>query len=282
MEHELQKDSFKVASRLTSLRVYNTGLQQCTPGYRWGPGVRDHHLIHLILGGQGEYTFQGTTFALSRGDLFWAPPDEVITYRAEVDTPWRYCWVGFNGPDANALMQRTDFSIRQPILHLEEIQPAQTLLLDLYQARGSQSRDLARMAGHLYLFLAWLMEIAREGDQSHEPASWEHVRQACAFIANNFSSPIGVADIAAHVGVSRSLLYRAFQAQLSASPAQYLTQFRIQQACMLLERSSLAVKAVAYSVGFEDPLYFSRRFRELMGCTPGEYRAQRHNTNSSY
>ena len=54
----------------------------------------------------------------------------------------------------------------------------------------------------------------------------------------------------------------------------------VEQARLLLETSDLSVKSVAYSVGFEDPLYFSRRFRELAGCPPKTY-AQRGKEGSS-
>lgn len=271
MESGMHKDSFKVAGRLTALRVYNTGTQRCEPGYRWGPGVRDHYLIHCILEGRGTYTVRGVTYELVQGDLFLAQPDEVITYRADTASPWAYCWVGFNGPDAGALLRQTDFTPERPVLHPADEERSRELLLDIYRVRGNQPHDIAAMAGRLYLFLAWLMETARQEAGDRQQASWTHVQLACTYIANNFANPIGVAEIASHVGVSRSLLYRAFQAQLSMSPVQYLAQFRIRQACRLLERGALSVKAVAYSVGFEDPLYFSRRFRDLVGCTPGAY-----------
>ena len=106
------------------------------------------------------------------------------------------------------------------------------------------------------------------------------MRRACAFIANNYSRPISITDITRAVGVCRSRLYRAFEEQMGISPARYLTHFRIEQARLLLETSDLSVKSVAYSVGFEDPLYFSRRFRELAGCPPKTY-AQRGKEGSS-
>ena len=124
------------------------------------------------------------------------------------------------------------------------------------------------MTGALYQLLAALMRDrratgVRRGDDS--------VHQACEFIGNNLAMPITVEDIAAHVGLSRSRLYRLFMAELKLSPVQVLTQVRIRQACALLKRGDLSVKAVAASVGYENQLYFSRRFREIMGYTPTEY-----------
>ena len=48
------KNSYKVTEKeLVSLSVYNVGFQKCDPLYQWGPGIRDHYLIHYIISGKG-------------------------------------------------------------------------------------------------------------------------------------------------------------------------------------------------------------------------------------
>ena len=269
---DFRKDSFKLSARpLSSIVVYNTGVQRCEGGYRWGPGVRDHFLIHLVLSGQGSYSARDATYALRAGDLFLVRPDETISYAADADDPWHYCWVGFHGTDALSLLAQTDFTPSQPYLRLPDDLMLRPLLLAIYEARGSLPHDTARMAGRLYEFLAHLMGIAQRAAPGRIQVSQSHVHRACAYIAGNFADPITIESIARHAGVSRSLLYRAFRAELSLSPAAYLAQFRMRQACMLLRRQELSIKAVAFSVGYEEPLYFSRRFREIMGISPSVY-----------
>ena len=63
-------------------------------------------------------------------------------------------------------------------------------------------------------------------------------------------------DVADYTGISRSYLFRAFQAYQKQSPKEYLTEYRIRQACHLLRETGLSVASIAYSVGFEDNLYF--------------------------
>ncbi|MCL1964306.1 MAG: AraC family transcriptional regulator [Firmicutes bacterium] len=255
---------------LTSLTVYNTGLQQCEPGHSWGPGVRDHYLLHYVTAGRGVYTAEGETYRPMAGDMFLARPGETITYAADEEDPWSYCWVGFHGLDADALLKQTDFSLRRRMLAFGHDTPAK-LLTDIYRSAGGQPCEVVRMTGKLYVFLAWLMESAKAEPREKHQASREHVRLACEYIANNFSRPISVEDVARFVGVCRSRLYRAFAENMNTSPTQYLARFRMQQACLLLTQTDLSVKAVAFSVGFEDPLYFSRRFREVVGCVPSRY-----------
>ena len=52
------------------ISIYNCGLQSCEPGYTWGPGARDHYLIHLIAAGKGTYTLNGKVYELGPGDIF--------------------------------------------------------------------------------------------------------------------------------------------------------------------------------------------------------------------
>ena len=80
-------------------------------------------------------------------------------------------------------------------------------------------------------------------------------------------------DAARQAGVSRSYLYRAFQAEFGCSPSAYLIRYRIQRACQLLRHSQLSIDAVAASVGFQDPFYFSRAFHRETGSSPSAYRA---------
>ena len=73
------KYSFKTEEReALSLVVYNAGFQKCPPGYGWGPGVRDHYLLHYVVSGRGSYETGGRTFVLGAGDAFLAWPDTPI------------------------------------------------------------------------------------------------------------------------------------------------------------------------------------------------------------
>ena len=103
MIHESFKNSYKVENKLLSaLTVYNTGAQKCEPLYQWGPGVRDHYLIHYVVSGQGFYQdiLAQTIYSLKAGDVFMVFPGREVLYYAHKQDPWEYVWVGFNGTDA--------------------------------------------------------------------------------------------------------------------------------------------------------------------------------------
>ena len=80
-------------------------------------------------------------------------------------------------------------------------------------------------------------------------------------------------DIAKAVGVSRSHLYRVFMSNVGQSPIDYLTNYRISEACYLLKNSELSIAEIAVSVGFFDQFYFSRVFKKNKGVPPSRYLA---------
>ena len=73
--------------------------------------------------------------------------------------------------------------------------------------------------------------------------------------------------------ISRNYLYTLFKREYGVSPKEYLMTLRIQKAKLLFSDQSqpLSVSEVAYAVGFNDPLYFSRVFRKITGTSPSNY-----------
>ena len=265
----LYKRSFKARLRGASLFVHNVGLQRCEPNYRWGPGVRDHFLIHHVVEGKGEYTAAGVTHMVEAGQTFLAFPNTLITYAADAQTPWEYLWVGFDGSDARLLLSQTDFSPAQPVIRIEGGDRMRKLLLQIYASRGNRPAEAASMTGRLYLFLAYLVEQATRPAQA-ETTDTVALR-AAEFMEQSFAHPLQVEEVARFVGVSRSWLFRCFERRFSVSPSRYLAELRLARAALLLQTTQMNVAQVSFSVGYEDPEYFARVFRARFGCPPRTY-----------
>ena len=79
------KNSYKATKKeLVSLSVYNVGYQKCDSLYQWGPGVRDHYLIHYVISGCGYYELKNIKYELHAGDAFLVYPNQEVTYYADV------------------------------------------------------------------------------------------------------------------------------------------------------------------------------------------------------
>ncbi len=80
----------------------------------------------------------------------------------------------------------------------------------------------------------------------------------------NFS----VVDLADAVALSRSQLFRKVKAITNQTPIEFIRSFRLHRAMDMLQQQSGTVAEIAYSVGFQNPSYFSRCFQDQFGTLP--------------
>ena len=102
------------------------------------------------------------------------------------------------------------------------------------------------------------------------PAVIETIRQ----IELRLHEPLLVEALAREMGLSHNHLTRVFRAATSQTVKSYLTQRRMTKAQHLLQKSSTPIKAIAYSVGFEDLHAFNKAVRQHCGCSPRALRAK--------
>ena len=233
--------------------------------------MRDHYLIHLVVSGKGIFEVGGRTWEVSEGDLFFARPSQLIRYTADEQQPWEYSWVGFNGACAHKLAAQLPFTDDAPVHHTSDPDGMRAALNNIYSSRGLQPQDEAAMVGYLYLFIAALMRETSAGKPHTASSSSQYVLNAIKYIQFNYSHDISIDDVAKSVGVSRSHLYRVFMLNVGKSPIDYLTEYRINEACKLLRAGNLSIAEVAVSVGFFDQFYFSRVFKRAKGVPPSKY-----------
>ena len=266
------KSSYKTAGKeLMSLSVYNVGYQKCEPRYQLGPGIRDHYLILYIISGSGTYASGDKEYGLYAGDCFIVYPHREISYTADKHNPWEYAWVGFNGPDAGLILSSTDFTPDAPYIRKEPHgMQIEELIRSIYNAKGNGFTSTIQMTGRLYELLALFVNDAAT-ETMHSVAQL-YVKHAVEYIVENYSDPISIEDVASYIGVSRSQLFRCFQSVIGKSPKEYLTEYRIKQACHLLSDTSFSMNAIANSLGFDNSLYFSKAFHKAQGISPSEYR----------
>jgi transcriptional regulator GlxA family with amidase domain len=101
-----------------------------------------------------------------------------------------------------------------------------------------------------------------------------HLRRAKDWMDAHYGEPLDVERLAGMAGWSRYHFIRSFAAAYGETPKAYLTRRRIERAQDLLRSVNLTVTEICVAVGFTSLGTFSRRFTELAGMSPSEYRAQ--------
>ena len=79
-------------------------------------------------------------------------------------------------------------------------------------------------------------------------------------------------DLCREMGMSRVYFYKKILSLTDKTPSEFIRFIRLKRAAELLEKSQLFVNEVAYQVGFNDPKYFRKYFKDEFGVSPNEYK----------
>jgi AraC-like DNA-binding protein len=83
---------------------------------------------------------------------------------------------------------------------------------------------------------------------------------------------ITLQELSKHYNYSASRFSSLFKQKTGYSPIDYFIQMKMQKASQQLDFTDHSVKDIAMSMGFDDPYYFSKRFRKIIGMSPKQYR----------
>ena len=258
--------------RFRDLRLVFAGRESCSPLHSWGPAVRPNYIIHYILEGKGIYQCGNETWDLHAREGFLIEPETQTFYQADAQTPWTYCWVGFDGDLAADLIREMGLGEERLTFFCEAKEELEQIFEKLMKYQQlSEENDLI-LESELYRLFALLIKNMNVTERGSSPQRNDYVQGAVRFIRNNYYNPISVEDIAAYTGINRSYLYTLFREETGMSPSEYLMTFRLTRAAELLRLTGYSIESIAYSCGYQDPLVFSKAFKRKYAITPLKYR----------
>lgn len=241
----------------------------------WRPRGSGDWLLIVTTAGAGRVRVRGETLRLEAGDALLYAPDAEQDYATD-DVPgrWHLRWAHFRPrphwrpwltwPQAVAgvARQRLEGSAAQMV------QAAMARLVTAQRIGGIARDDLAMNA--LEEVLLWIHRAAGGGRGARVD---ERAQRAAEYLATHPHEPFDLARLAAHCGLSASRLSHLFKAELGTTPQRYSEDVRLTIARQLVTQTTLPIGAIAAEVGFTDPLYFSRRFRQKHQQPPSALRS---------
>ena len=101
------------------------------------------------------------------------------------------------------------------------------------------------------------------------------IEKAVKYVEENISrSDLSVEELAREMGMSRVHLYKKISALTGKSPIEFIRLLRLKRATQYLSESQLTIAEIAYRLGFNNPKYFSKYFKEEFGILPSEYQGK--------
>lgn len=232
-------------------------------------GRADYQLLYVTEG--VLYTIvDGVETENKAGSLILYKPGEPQHYFSEGGEVISYFWIHFSGRLAGSLLEqclpigegRMDFPVSQDDVRIitqmiEEINRKivgyQMKLMSLFiELLTNMSRRMAADRKNLQNYMRLQKAIRSMEQASYRNFSVKEFAQMCNMSENHF----------AHV----------FKEVTGKAPMQYRDDLRMEKAAALLAHTDMPVSGVAEYVGFEDALYFSRRFKKYFKVSPTKYR----------
>ncbi len=268
----LNYNNFSEKCTVSDLSVLSCGFQNCSPLHSFGPAIRDYYLLHFVKKGTGVFTTSQGRFPIHEGGMFLIYPSEVTFYCADQEDPWDYFWVGFVGIKARQLLARIGFSESHPVLNTLSVSEVGLLFSQMNQLVSTSNMPDLGCLGILYQIFQYFIEEDPHEKLASQNNTRLYIEKSIHYFEENYPYAISIQNLAAHLGLDRTTLFRNFIRECGFAPQEYLIRFRMKKACELLRKTTLSIAEISSSVGMDNSAHFATIFKNRLGISPREYR----------
>lgn len=127
--------------------------------------------------------------------------------------------------------------------------------------------NLLRLKTELYALLDMIIAPIGQESKTYYP-----IRAGVKALCNEWDQDIKIDKYADMCGISTAYFYQCFRKWSGKSPVEYRNALRLENAETLLRLTDMYIKEISYKVGFSDPYYFCRLFKQYYGESPQKYR----------
>jgi AraC-like DNA-binding protein len=237
----------------------------------------DYYVVALV--DQGVQSF------FCAGNRYVTPPDGLIllnpaeTHTGEPVDEGGFCYRAFYPTVAhleNAIFECTGRHLPAPLFTTPRTDDK--LLAQAVRALHialTEEANVLECESRLLWTLVQLVQRFSDSRAAEEHQGNEHraIQRIRHYIHEHYAESISLADLASHVHFSRYYLLRTFRKEVGMPPHAYLESIRIQQAQTLIAAGA-PLAQVAQAVGYSSQSHFTRRFKQIIGVTPGVYAEQ--------
>lgn len=220
----------------------------------------------LVVSGTAAINYYGKKETLAPGTLFFAFP--AVPYVLESSPDFTYLYISYLGLRANMLMDRLRINPEHFVFHGFE----NSIPIWMDTIRTADIMPELAAESMLLLTLMKLGNTLHAGEKQDVSQTAQTMLLVKKAIDDGFaSSELSVEQLSRDFGYHRKYLSSAFKKHFKVGIQEYLTQLRVNRACLLIEQGYTCVKDIAPLCGYSDAMYFSKVFRKKMDMPPKTY-----------
>lgn len=257
-------------------------LHICSIGYY--PKAKDHYtyrkkglpenFLFYCVDGQGWYEIKGQHYDVKPNEFFILPQNTEHAYGSKQNQPWSIYWIHFGGDSLAALNEIQEVQKHFKPSYIRNNGDVIPLFTKIYKTLelGYSIDNLLFANMCLSQFLTLFVYNSRHYE-SATADNMDCVDSAILFMQEHINDNISLNELSNQYNYSVSRFSNLFKQKTGHAPIDYFVQMKMQKACQLLDFTTRSIKDIAFSMGFDDPYYFSKRFRTVIGLSPKKYRA---------
>lgn len=231
----------------------------------------DHLLMHCVQG-SGWLEVAGDRQTVRAGDVMVLPAGNGHAYGADTTSPWTLYWCHLGGATVDAFLSPLLGGERFVLNHAGVSTPLLSEWQALLECRspGYEPERLQLMAARLRLLL---LVLAQSGRQAGGVRSRLDVAMVQAWMQAHLDQAVSLEHLAVVAGMEKFHFARTFRRLTGQAPLAHFQHRRMAKACEWLDAGEEGIGEIALRLGYTDPHYFSRQFRQVIGMAPSAYRA---------
>ncbi len=251
--------------------VMEIGRSTPAPGATPNKLYRNVYVIHFVISGKGEYYGHPVNGPCA----FLECPNTPHWYIVDSDPnapQWNQYWVMFAGEGVREWMVKAGLPTEPTVFPCPYINQAFQILQKLQQKSTYDNCDdqFRMLSGLLELFS---LHAASQKTKLASERKIFTMRTICHYIHGNFATIQEEKELAKLVHLSTSYMRKLFKSEFGISPMQYLAEYRIRCAKMMLTESPCSIQEISEALGFSNSNYFCRVFQKHCdGMSPLAYR----------
>lgn len=241
------------------------------------PNGSTDYLLILTLSGTGIIRIQESSFEVSRGEAVIFHPEYPQCYQTHKEADqWCFYWVHFQ-PDAYMFRHLVWPQQAKGLGHLKltQNQRLNSIVKDLDATRAALIEPYEyreRLA--LNRLEAALIQLQAAKPDSHSPGDGR-ILKAIEWVLTHLNQSPSIDAIASAAGVSTSHFSALFRKETGKSVMSFVEDERMRRARAMLQYTRKPIGEIALTVGYNDPFYFSNRFRNRYNESPRAYRTKK-------
>jgi len=254
----------------TELNVVCGGLEKCSKDYRIDRNHFRYYGIEYIVSGSCKITLQNQKFELNSGCVFSYGPHLHHKIEHTGDEHLIKYFIDLSGNNVPDLLWESFLKDNRPwkLNNIKWVSDTFQQLIDCGKMGENPGRSLCNSLAKYLIKRIEVEKITTKQTNSPSKSTYEKTRK---YIEEHYLTIKRVSEVAEACHLSLPHLCRLYKRFSNEAPTQVLIRMKLEKSIELISRGDYLIKEIADYVGFEDPFYFSHRFKQHFGVSPSNY-----------